>query len=92
MRSVEVDLIHGGRIKLNPLASWSRADVEQYVRTRSIPVNALHRRGYPSVGCEPCSRAVRPGEDERAGRWWWEQDSSRECGIHVGYERDGSGI
>jgi thioredoxin-dependent adenylylsulfate APS reductase len=92
VRSVEVDLVHGGRIKLNPLASWSRADVEQYVRTRSIPVNALHRRGYPSVGCAPCSRAIRPGEDERAGRWWWEQDSSRECGIHDGYQRDGSGI
>ena len=92
VRSVEVDHVHGGRIKLNPLASWSRDDVERYVRDRGIPVNALHRRGYPSVGCAPCSRAIRPGEDERAGRWWWEQDSSRECGIHGGYERDGSGI
>ena len=92
VRSVEVDHIHGGRIKLNPLASWSRDDVEQYVHDRGIPVNALHARGYPSVGCAPCSRATKPGEDERAGRWSWERDSSRECGIHVGYERDGSGI
>ena len=92
VRAVEIDHLHGGRVKLNPLATWSRAQVDDYVRARQIPVNALHRRGYPSVGCAPCTRAVRAGEDERAGRWWWERDGERECGIHVDYESDGSGI
>ncbi len=90
--AVEIDLVHNGRIKLNPLAGWTRDQVGAYVDQHSIPVNALHARGYPSVGCAPCSRAIRPGEDERAGRWWWEQDDTRECGIHVGYESGGSGI
>lgn len=90
--TVEIDRVHGDRIKLNPLAAWTREKVDVYVRERRIPVNALHRHGYPSVGCAPCSRAIQPGEDERAGRWWWERDDARECGIHVGYESDGSGI
>jgi phosphoadenosine phosphosulfate reductase len=55
-------------------------------------VNALHAQGYPSVGCAPCSRAIQPGEDERAGRWWWESAETRECGIHTGGEQEGSGI
>ena len=92
VRAVGVDELHGGRIKLNPLATWTRDDVDQYVREKSVPVNALHAQGYPSVGCASCTRAIRPGDDERSGRWWWEHDDSRECGIHVGYEVDGSGI
>ncbi len=58
----------------------------------NVPVNALHAKGYPSVGCAPCSRSVPEGADERSGRWWWEQAESRECGIHDGYEDQGSGI
>ncbi|HWS73993.1 MAG TPA: phosphoadenylyl-sulfate reductase [Quisquiliibacterium sp.] len=73
-----------GLMKLNPLADWSSADVLSYVATRRVPVNALHALGYPSIGCAPCTRAVASGEDERAGRWWWEQPLQRECGLHVG--------
>jgi phosphoadenosine phosphosulfate reductase len=89
---VEIDDVHDGRIKLNPLATWTKDDVWAYVRKHAVPVNALHAKGYPSVGCAPCSRAIREGEDERAGRWWWEQPENRECGIHTGYEEEGSGI
>ena len=92
VQSVEVDELHGGRIKLNPLASWSREQVTEYVRKNAVPVNALHEKGYPSVGCASCTRAIRPGEDERAGRWWWERDDAKECGMHVEYEEQGSGI
>jgi phosphoadenosine phosphosulfate reductase len=90
--AVEIDEVHGGRVKLNPLATWTKDDVWAYVRKHAVPVNALHAQGYPSVGCAPCSRAIREGEDERAGRWWWERPESRECGIHTGYEEEGSGI
>jgi thioredoxin-dependent adenylylsulfate APS reductase len=89
---VEIDSTHDDRIKLNPLSTWTRDEVWTYVREHNVPVNALHAEGYPSVGCAPCSRAINRGEDERAGRWWWEQAENRECGIHVGYESDGSGI
>ena len=69
--------------KFNPLADWSDADVWQYLRDYDVPYNALHDRGYPSIGCEPCTRAVRPGEHPRAGRWWWEREGARkECGLH----------
>lgn len=70
-------------IKINPLADWSIEDVTAFVAARSVPVNPLHARGYPSIGCEPCTRAIKPGEPERAGRWWWEEDAKRECGLHV---------
>lgn len=70
-------------IKVNPLADWSIGDVEAYVEAEAVPTNPLHRRGYPSIGCEPCTRAIKPGEPERAGRWWWENDEKRECGLHV---------
>ncbi len=92
VRAVEVDAAHGDRIKLNPLYRWSADEVESYVRQNRVPVNALHRMGYPSVGCAPCSRAIEPGEDARAGRWWWENPETRECGIHTGFEEHGSGI
>jgi phosphoadenosine phosphosulfate reductase len=91
-RKVEIDATHGGIVKLNPLADWSDEQVWAYVREHNVPVNRLHARGYPSVGCDPCSRAVQPGEDLRAGRWWWENADTRECGLHVDEERDGSGI
>lgn len=89
---VERDALHGGRIKFNPLVEWSHDDVWAYVRANHVPTNRLHQAGYPSVGCEPCSRAIGPGDDLRAGRWWWEHESTRECGLHVGEEKDGSGI
>jgi len=77
-----------GLIKINPLADWDLGRIERFVAEHAIPVNPLHARGYPSIGCEPCTRAVKPGEPERAGRWWWENDDTRECGLHVG-PRDG---
>lgn len=70
-------------IKANPLADWSADDINAFVKANTVPVNPLHARGFPSIGCEPCTRAIRPGEDERAGRWWWENDEKRECGLHV---------
>jgi phosphoadenosine phosphosulfate reductase len=73
---------HPGTWKVAPLADWSSDRVWQYIRDHDLPYNALHDRGYPSIGCAPCTRAVEPGEDERAGRWWWEQPDQRECGIH----------
>ena len=78
----EIDAAHG-MTKFNPLADWSEEDVWQYLRTHNVPYNPLHDRGYPSIGCEPCTRAIQPGEDVRAGRWWWENPESKECGLHV---------
>ncbi len=72
-----------GLHKFNPLADWSQADVWQAIQVFDIPYNPLHDQGYPSIGCEPCTRAVRPGEDARAGRWWWESSDSKECGLHA---------
>ncbi len=68
--------------KYNPLTDWSEAEVWAYLRRHKVPVNALHEKGYPSIGCEPCTRAVRAGEDLRAGRWWWESRDTKECGLH----------
>ena len=70
-----------GLIKINPLLEWRNADVWDYIRAHGVPYNALHDRGYPSIGCAPCTRAIQPGEDIRAGRWWWET-TSKECGLH----------
>ena len=89
---LEIDRAHGGIIKVNPIADWTRDRVEAYVREHEIPTNRLHLQGYPSVGCEPCSRAIRPGDDPRAGRWWWENAETRECGIHSDEQDQGSGI
>ncbi|MBS0580411.1 MAG: phosphoadenylyl-sulfate reductase [Proteobacteria bacterium] len=71
-----------GLHKISPLLEWSEAEVWQYIRARALPYNALHDRQYPSIGCSPCTRAIQPGESRRAGRWWWEQSESRECGLH----------
>jgi phosphoadenosine phosphosulfate reductase len=70
-------------IKINPLADWDIERINAYVADNAVPVNPMHKRGYPSIGCEPCTRAIKPGEPERAGRWWWENDEKRECGLHV---------
>lgn len=69
--------------KFNPLIEWSGDDVWSYIREHNVPYNPLHDRGYPSIGCAPCTRAVEPGADERSGRWWWEQEGKKECGLHV---------
>jgi len=89
---LEIDRVHGGMIKLNPIADWTGEQVMEYIRAHDVPINRLHEEGYPSVGCAPCTRAIRPGEDLRAGRWWWENAESKECGIHVDEENQGSGI
>lgn len=68
--------------KINPLADWSLEAVESYVAKNDIPINVLHTRGFPSIGCQPCTRAIWPGEDIRAGRWWWENEDGKECGLH----------
>jgi adenylyl-sulfate kinase len=77
-----------GRVKICPLADWSAARVEEYLARHEVPVHPLYARGYTSIGCAPCTRAIEPGESERAGRWWWEQDAKKECGIH--FAPDGS--
>jgi phosphoadenosine phosphosulfate reductase len=78
----ENDEAHG-MAKFNPLADWTEEDVWNYIRSNNVPYNPLHDKGYPSIGCEPCTRAIQPGEDIRAGRWWWENPESKECGLHV---------
>lgn len=76
-----------GLLKLNPIANWTEADVWNYIKENEVPYNALHDRGYPSIGCQPCTRAIKPGEDVRAGRWWWETPEQKECGLHVKQEK-----
>ena len=74
-------------VKINPLADWTAAQVDEYTRAHRLPVHPLYARGYTSIGCAPCTRAIKPGEDQRAGRWWWERDEQKECGIH--FDPDG---
>jgi len=80
-----------GLYKISPLLDWAESDVWQYIRTRRLPYNALHDRHYPSIGCAPCTRAVNPGEGNRAGRWWWEESNVRECGLHPVVPDSGAG-
>ncbi len=77
----KVDL-EAAPVKISPLADWTAEQVEEYIRRNDVPRHPLYARGYTSIGCDPCTRAVEPGEGERAGRWWWEQDVDKECGIH----------
>lgn len=79
---LEVDEAHGGIVKINPLLDWTWDQVWAYAEERRLPINRLHRQGYPSIGCAPCTRAVAPGEHPRAGRWWWESPEHKECGLH----------
>ena len=78
----EWDADHG-LLKFNPLADWSEKEVWEYIRDNGVPYNALHDKHYPSIGCAPCTRAISIGEDVRAGRWWWEEEAGKECGLHV---------
>ncbi len=75
-----------GKIKLNPLADWTAEQVSGYIQRNDVPVHPLYAVGYRSIGCAPCTRPIQPGEDERAGRWWWEHDAAKECGIHFTLE------
>jgi phosphoadenosine phosphosulfate reductase len=84
---VELDRTFSGKdgalVKLNPLAAWTSRETWEFIRDKRVPFNPLHERGYVSIGCEPCTRAILPGEHERAGRWWWEDTTKRECGLHI---------
>ena len=82
VQKIENDEAHPGLYKVNPLADWSEADVWGYIKKNNVPYNRLHDAGYRSIGCAPCTRAVKPDEDVRAGRWWWENPEHKECGIH----------
>lgn len=82
IRKVEIDASHGSIVKLNPLADWTAGQVESYLREHDVPRHALYAAGYTSIGCAPCTRAPLPGEGPRSGRWWWETDAQKECGIH----------
>lgn len=88
---VEHDRTFSGRegrlVKLNPLAAWTSAETWEFIRDNRVPFNPLHERGMISIGCEPCTRAILPGEHERAGRWWWEESTKKECGLHIGNTR-----
>jgi phosphoadenosine phosphosulfate reductase len=86
---VEIDHDHGGLLKLNPLADWTEEEVWAYIREHDVPYNALYDRGYRSIGCAPCTRPIGPQEEARAGRWWWEQNAPKECGIHCPIETGG---
>ena len=89
IRKVEIDHDHGAIIKLNPLAEWIEEEVWDYVRERDVPYHSLYDKGYKSIGCAPCTRAVPEGESSRSGRWWWETNAPKECGIHCSIESGG---
>ena len=82
-KKIEIDEQHNNMIKVNPIIEWKWEEVWDYIKKNNIPYNKLHDKGYSSIGCEPCTRAIKPGEDLRAGRWWWETDPEKECGLHA---------
>ena len=84
----ELDHAHGGILKINPIIDWSWQDIQNYIKENDLPYNKLLDKGYPSIGCEPCTRPIKPGQDIRAGRWWWEQDEHKECGLHIDPNRE----
>lgn len=90
-KKVSIDTDHDGIVKISPLVDWTHDQVWDYIREHRVPYNALHDQGYPSVGCDCCSRALKSGEDVRAGRWWWENPEHKECGLHARFEK-GAGI
>ena len=89
IRKIELDHDHGAIVKLNPLADWSEEEVEEYTALNNVPRHPLYAKGYTSIGCEPCTRAINPGEELRDGRWWWEKDAPKECGMHCSIETGG---
>jgi thioredoxin-dependent adenylylsulfate APS reductase len=86
IRKIEIDHDHGGLAKINPLADWTLEEVKEYNEAHDVPVHPLYAKGFTSIGCAPCTRATREGEDPRAGRWWWETNAPKECGIHCPIE------
>jgi phosphoadenosine phosphosulfate reductase len=89
IKKVELDHDHGGIVKVNPLADWTKEEVWDYIRENGVPYHPLYDKGYTSIGCAPCTRPIQPGEDDRAGRWWWEVNAPKECGIHCPIETGG---
>ncbi|HEX6970669.1 MAG TPA: phosphoadenylyl-sulfate reductase [Limnochordia bacterium] len=89
IRKIELDHDHGGVVKVNPLADWTKEDVWDYIKENDVPYHPLYDKGYTSISCAPCSRAVAPGEDPRSGRWWWEVNAPKECGMHCSIETGG---
>ena len=83
IKKVEVDAGNGGIVKLNPIADWTQEQLDEYTKVHNVPKHALYSKGFTSIGCLPCTRLTQPGENPRAGRWWWEQDLQKECGLHV---------
>lgn len=83
IKKIEVDAANGSITKVNPIADWSWEQLEHYTQANKVPRHPLYNKGYFSIGCLPCTRAIHPGENPRAGRWWWEDDSKKECGLHV---------
>jgi phosphoadenosine phosphosulfate reductase len=82
IKKIEIDVTNKHILKLNPLADWTNKQVWEYIKSHEVPYNKLHDLGYPSIGCQPCTRAVGPNDDPRSGRWWWEQSTVKECGLH----------
>ncbi len=89
IRKVELDHDHDGIVKVNPLADWTKEEVWEYLEDNGVPVHPLYEQGYTSIGCEPCTRPIQAGEHDRAGRWWWETNAPKECGIHCPIETGG---
>ena len=79
----QIDTIHGGILKINPIIDWTWDQIQEYIKKNNLPYNSLLDKNYTSIGCEPCTRPIKPGEDLRAGRWWWEQGEHKECGLHI---------
>ena len=82
LQAIELDVLNGGILKINPLLEWTEEQLNAYTQEKGLPVNRLYSQGYRSIGCAPCTRAVKEGEDARAGRWWWENPENKECGLH----------
>jgi len=82
----QIDHAHGGILKINPIIDWTWDQIQDYIKNNNLPYNSLLDKGYSSIGCEPCTRAIKPGEDLRAGRWWWEQSEHKECGLHIDHK------
>jgi phosphoadenosine phosphosulfate reductase len=89
VRKIELDHDHGGIVKVNPIADWTKDEVWDYIRANDVPYHALFDQGYTSIGCAPCTRPVEPGEQDRSGRWWWETNAPKECGIHCAINTGG---
>jgi len=86
VRIFQIDYNHRGILKINPIIDWTWDQIQDYIKKNNLPYNKLLDKGYPSIGCEPCTRAIKSGEELRAGRWWWEQGEHKECGLHIDHK------